>query len=91
MFGIIGQPTTCFFVVTQTTIDVVMAKSKSMLQIASRRDFFFIYLYIRIDVSCFSVPTLAQSHKGGTAENLENHVQENIGWVLFKTHIFYIF
>jgi hypothetical protein len=28
---------------------------------------------------------------GGTGKNVENHVRENIGWILFKTHNFYIF
>ena len=28
---------------------------------------------------------------GGTGENVENHVRENIGWILFKTRNFYIF
>ena len=32
------------------------------------------------------------THGGGvTGKNLENHVRENIGWILFKTHNFYIF
>ena len=22
----------------------------------------------------------------GTGKNVENHVQENVGWILFKTH-----
>ena len=30
-------------------------------------------------------------HRGGTGENVENHVWENIGWILFKTRNFYIF
>ena len=27
---------------------------------------------------------------GGSGENVEYHVQENVGWILFKTHNFYI-
>ena len=27
----------------------------------------------------------------GTDKNVENHVLENIGWILYKTHNFYIF
>ena len=30
-------------------------------------------------------------HGGGTSENVENHVRENIRWILFKTHNFYMF
>ena len=29
--------------------------------------------------------------RGVTSKILENHVRENIGWILFKTHNFYIF
>ena len=29
--------------------------------------------------------------RGGTGENVENHVRENIGWILIKTRNFYIF
>ena len=28
---------------------------------------------------------------GGTGKDVENHVQKNIGWILFKTHNIYIF
>ena len=27
----------------------------------------------------------------GIGKNVENHVQENAGWTLFKTHNFYVF
>ena len=27
----------------------------------------------------------------GTGENVENHVRENVGWILFKIHNFKIF
>ena len=30
-------------------------------------------------------------HGGVTGNILENHVRENIGWILFKTRNFYIF
>ena len=30
-------------------------------------------------------------HGGVTGKILENHMRENIGWILFKTHNFYIF
>ena len=30
-------------------------------------------------------------HGGVTGKKLENHVQEYTGWILFKTHNFYIF
>ena len=29
--------------------------------------------------------------RGVIGKNLENHMQENIGWILFKTHNVYIF
>ena len=32
-----------------------------------------------------------QYHGGVTGKILENHVRENIGWILFKTRNFYIF
>jgi hypothetical protein len=28
---------------------------------------------------------------GSISKNVENHVRENVGWILFKTHNFYIF
>ena len=36
--------------------------------------------------------TFSSCHLGvGTSENVENHVRENVGWILFKTHNVYIF
>ena len=29
--------------------------------------------------------------RAGTGENVDNHMQENVGWVLFKTRIFVSF
>ena len=31
---------------------------------------------------------IGQIHGGVTGKILENHVRENIGWILFKTHNF---
>ena len=35
--------------------------------------------------------TTSTTHGGGTGKNVEDHVRENIGWILFKTCNFYIF
>jgi hypothetical protein len=43
-----------FFVATHTTFDVVMEKPKPMLHIVGGRNFFFISLYDRAKLPCFS-------------------------------------
>ena len=37
------------------------------------------------------VPSPAHGLGAGTGENVENHVQENVRWISFKTHKFFIF
>ena len=34
---------------------------------------------------------LHKNHGGGTGKNVQNHLRENIGWILFKTRNFHIF
>ena len=37
------------------------------------------------------VPLFALTLGAGTGKNVENHVRENVRWILFKTHNCYIF
>ena len=39
----------------------------------------------------FAQTTSRGARGGGTGKKLENHVRENIGWILFKTRNFYTF
>ena len=47
-------------------------------------------LNIHLQISIWSFE-LSSTPWRGTGKNVENHVWENIKWILFKTRIFYIF
>jgi hypothetical protein len=62
-----------------------MPTPKHMRQLTTWQDF----MSSREEISQSGIEPSTQG--GITCKNLENHVRENIGWILFETHNFYIF
>ena len=60
-----------------------MLKSPSKIQLQS--------FGIESIITCHKCHYLGRMLGAGTSENVEIHVQKNVGWILFKIHNFYIF